>query len=232
MWQIRQWEISSSSTNFEGEVLSSQHNGDIPLSTKVIIKPKSLNFEVAAIISNCAKLEANQPSLTIMPSSRNANHLLRDTIQEYQESCPNITVHFGIPNIYDMSLTEHQKLLIFDDMAETCMNDPSIRDLSTFTSRKGSFDFSLPQLLFCTIFFKRILATAAAFQSRAKNNQNTLANISAIIISQNLYAPSKFGLTIRRNFNYFLFFFEFWRCKQYCKSWAHIFQRSYPSRSL
>ena len=163
MWKIRQWEISSSSTNFEGEVLSSQHNGDIPLSTKVIIKPKSLNFEVAAIISNCAKLEANQPSLTIMPSSRNANHLLRDTIQEYQESAPNITVHFGIPNIYDMSLTEHQKLLIFDDMAETCMNDPSIRDLSTFTSCKGSFDFSLPQLLFCTIFFKRILATAAAF---------------------------------------------------------------------
>ena len=80
-----------------------------------------------------------------MPSFRNANHLLRDCILEYQESCPNIIVHFGIPNIYDISLSDHQKLLIFEDMAEICMNDPSIRDLSTFTSRKGNFDFSLPQ---------------------------------------------------------------------------------------
>ena len=46
-----------------------------------------------------------------------------------------------------MSLSEHHKLCIFEDMSETVMNDPSIRDLSTFTSRKGTLNFHFQFLL-------------------------------------------------------------------------------------
>ena len=65
-------------------------------------------------------------------------------------------VHYGIPNIHQMSLSEHHKLCIFEDMSETVMNDPSIRDLSTFTSRKGTLNFPFQFLLQFLPFLTRL----------------------------------------------------------------------------